>query len=421
MVARRPHLPSLSDAGLLAYFRALTAEARIASTQHLPVLFGSDVLVSLIAQTCQAVGASALTANVAAGIGGIDSAGQSFDLWDLSRVIRSSSVVAAAFDAGAGGALDRLRGSGDPGVQRFLQGWDDFIRRWGYFGPNAWEFRSSTYRTCPELALRMLERARRAPDESSPYTRAATLAAERESAIADVAARLAGDARAQGQFVAAASAAAKYLTERERSKMLYALVLDEARTAIRELGQRLVARGRLAQWDHVLLVLDQEADAFIAEPARWRETITERAARLALLQAKEPPFVFEGEAPPLSAFKDRVIAPAQGAAAGTQLSGLAVSPGRHTGRARVIRSLQADTGLEPGEVIVAVTTDASWGPLFLAAGAAVVETGAMISHAAIVAREIGIPAVVSVADAARRIPDGATVTVDGNTGTVTVR
>jgi pyruvate,water dikinase len=364
------------------------------------------------------VGVGELTAKVTAGIGDVDSAGQSFDLWDLSREIRKSRVVGAAFDAGAAEALDRLRASDDAGAKPFLEGWDEFIRRWGYFGPNAWEFRSPTYRTCPAVALRMLDRARRARDDASPYARAATLASERESAIAEIGARLAGDA--QAGFAATASAAAKYLAERERSKMLCAVVLDEARTTIRELGQRLVARGCLEQWEHALLVLDEEADAFVAEPARWRETITQRAALLAVLQAKEPPFVFEGEAPPLSAFKDRVIAPAEAAAAGVQLCGLGASPGRHTARARVIRSLQTDSGLEPGEVIVAVTTDASWGPLFLAAGAAVVETGAIISHAAIVARELGIPAVVSVPDATRRIPDGAVVTVDGNTGTVTV-
>jgi pyruvate,water dikinase len=71
-------------------------------------------------------------------------------------------------------------------------------------------------------------------------------------------------------------------------------------------------------------------------------------------------------------------------------------------------------------VIVAITTDASWGPLFLAAGAVVVETGATISHAAIVSRELGIPAAVSVTDATRRIRDGTTITVDGNAGTVLV-
>jgi pyruvate,water dikinase len=79
-----------------------------------------------------------------------------------------------------------------------------------------------------------------------------------------------------------------------------------------------------------------------------------------------------------------------------------------------------DSDLEPGEVIVAVTTDASWGPLFLAAGAVVVETGAAISHAAIVSRELGIPAAVSVTGATQRIREGASITVDGNAGTVTV-
>jgi pyruvate,water dikinase len=69
---------------------------------------------------------------------------------------------------------------------------------------------------------------------------------------------------------------------------------------------------------------------------------------------------------------------------------------------------------------VATTADASWGPLFLAAGAVVVETGSTVSHAAIVSRELGIPAAVSVADATRFIRDGSTITVDGDTGTVVV-
>ena len=108
------------------------------------------------------------------------------------------------------------------------------------------------------------------------------------------------------------------------------------------------------------------------------------------------------------------------AAAGTQLTGIGVSPGRYTGRARVITSLDLDSELEPGEVIVAAITDASWGPLFLAAGAVVVEIGSGISHAAIISREIGIPAAVSVAGATRRIRSGTLITVDGNTGKVTV-
>jgi pyruvate,water dikinase len=176
----------------------------------------------------------------------------------------------------------------------------------------------------------------------------------------------------------------------------------------------------LSCWEHLLLVTNDEADAFVANAAAHVGLIAQRAARLEMLKAKEPPFVFEGEPPPLSDFKDRNRGEVQIASMDTQLTGIGVSPGRYTGRARVITSLDVDSDLEPGEVIVAVTTDASWGPLFLAAGAVVVETGAAISHAAIVARELGIPAAVSVTDATRRIADASTITVDGNTGTVIV-
>jgi pyruvate,water dikinase len=76
--------------------------------------------------------------------------------------------------------------------------------------------------------------------------------------------------------------------------------------------------------------------------------------------------------------------------------------------------------LEPGDVLIAPITDPAWTPLFVPAAAVVVDVGAQVSHAVIVSRELGIPCVVSVKDATRRIPDGALVDVDGTTGTVTV-
>ena len=77
-------------------------------------------------------------------------------------------------------------------------------------------------------------------------------------------------------------------------------------------------------------------------------------------------------------------------------------------------------GLEPGDILVAPQTDPSWVPLFVSAAAVVVNVGAMGSHAMIVSRELGVPCVASVADATSIIPDGATITVDGNAGTVTI-
>ncbi len=420
LIARRPDFATLSDAQLLDYFRSLRVEGRRLLKRHVLNTYGSNVLIGTIAQICQAVGASELAARVTSAVGDVDSAVQSFELWELSRQVKSSPVVSAAFDQGVVGLPERLRVSAEPQTKRFLAQWDAFLDRWGFLGPSVWEFRSPTYRTHPEIPLRMLDRARQAPDSSSPKARAAALIAEREAAIAEVSGRLTGNAEMHGQFTAAARSAANYLAARERSKVLGTRLMDEARTAVRELGLRLVKRGQLSRWEHVLMVTDDEADAFLANPAAFARLIAERTVLLKVLESKEPPFVFEGDPPPLSAFKDRGSGEVEIAGAGTQLTGIGVSPGRYTGRARVITSLAVDSELQPGEVIVAITTDASWGPLFLAAGAVVVETGAAVSHAAIVSRELGIPAAVSVTGATRRIREGSTITVDGNTGTVTV-
>lgn len=103
--------------------------------------------------------------------------------------------------------------------------------------------------------------------------------------------------------------------------------------------------------------------------------------------------------------------------AGDVLSGWAASPGRKHGRTRVVT--HARGRLEPGEILVAEATDASWSPLFVKAGAIVVERGGPLSHAAILARELGLPAVLNVAGATRAL-EGCTVSVDGDQGVVVI-
>ena len=78
------------------------------------------------------------------------------------------------------------------------------------------------------------------------------------------------------------------------------------------------------------------------------------------------------------------------------------------------------TELEPGDILIAPITDPSWTPLFVPAAAVVVDVGAPLSHAIIVSRELGIPCVVSATDATRKIPNGALVQVNGDSGVVTV-
>ena len=99
------------------------------------------------------------------------------------------------------------------------------------------------------------------------------------------------------------------------------------------------------------------------------------------------------------------------------LAGLPVSAGTHEGRVRVILH-PAGAKLERGEVLVCRGTDPAWTPLFLQAGALVMETGGAVSHGSIVAREYGLPAVAGVAEATTRLTDGQRVRVDGQSGQV---
>jgi pyruvate,water dikinase len=102
------------------------------------------------------------------------------------------------------------------------------------------------------------------------------------------------------------------------------------------------------------------------------------------------------------------------------LSGIAASPGSHTGLVRVIHDETEFDRLRAGEVLVCPTTSPVWSVLFPSIGALVTDTGGTLSHPAIIAREYAVPAVVATGDATTRLRDGQVVTVDGTTGHVRV-
>ena len=102
------------------------------------------------------------------------------------------------------------------------------------------------------------------------------------------------------------------------------------------------------------------------------------------------------------------------------LTGLAVSPGVVTGKARVILRADTDGQVLPGEILVAPFTDPGWTPYFMPAAAIVMDIGGLLSHGSIIAREYGIPAVVNVGPATKIIKTGQTIQVDANRGIVRI-
>ena len=163
-----------------------------------------------------------------------------------------------------------------------------------------------------------------------------------------------------------------------------------------------------------------EGRQLLEDPAGWREIIEERQGIFDEVQQLQEPFVIVGEAPPLSDWPRRDAIQIDPVQIGESIQGVPGCPGISRGRARVVLDSHDPTALEPGDVLVAPLTDPSWTPLFVPASGVIVDVGAPLSHAIIVSRELGIPCVVSATGATKRIPDGAMVEVNGETGVVTV-
>jgi pyruvate,water dikinase len=187
-----------------------------------------------------------------------------------------------------------------------------------------------------------------------------------------------------------------------------------------ELGRRMVERGHLQHPRQIYMLLAEELDDFQADPGSFSARLAEREQDYLSLYDLEPPYIVNGDVPPLSEWKRRGEGEYTSVEVGDVLTGVAGSPGTATGRARVMLDLSDPSVLEPGDILIAPSTDPSWTPLFLVVEGVITDIGAVATHAVIVSRELGIPCVPSIADATKRIPDGATITIDGSLGTVTI-
>ena len=189
----------------------------------------------------------------------------------------------------------------------------------------------------------------------------------------------------------------------------------------RELGRRHAASGSLASPDHIFMLLDSELEGFIADSAAMTDTLAARYKEWKALWELEPPFIIrDGNVPPLTSWPKKGDTQTTAVAQGDVLQGVPGCPGTIEGTARVILDPLDPTALEPGDIMIAPVTDPAWTPLFMTAGGVIVNVGGQISHAIIVSRELGLPCVVSVEHATERIPDGATIQVNGGTGQVTI-
>lgn len=190
-------------------------------------------------------------------------------------------------------------------------------------------------------------------------------------------------------------------------------------------GRRLLADGRLAGLGDVWMLERDELRAAVAEDmdsGAIRQIVDRRRDEL-IKGRQEGPQPYLGQ-PPQEAERHAVLEKFYGSGAGVSegdvLRGTAASPGIGEGGVRVVHGAEDFRSVERGDVMVATTTTPAWTPLFPSLAALITETGGILSHAAIVAREYGIPTVVGVERATSLLHDGLPVRVDGERGEVRI-
>jgi pyruvate,water dikinase len=212
---------------------------------------------------------------------------------------------------------------------------------------------------------------------------------------------------------------------------------------IREFGALLAANGFFADESDIFQLTHFEVEAAIIDlmtawsagsaprgPSRWPKIVAERRAALAAWAKAETP-------PALGPVPDIIDDPAivmlwgitresldtwlaAGEDSGNEIRGFAASNGIAEGPARIVRSVEEIGRLRQGDILVCQVTNPTWAPVFQKISAAVSDIGGSMSHAAIVAREFGLPAVVGTGTATTRIKDGQRIRVDGGRGIVTI-
>jgi rifampicin phosphotransferase len=416
--ARQPPLDA-GDQALIDYIDAYPALFRQVFRNHIYTTSIAGVAIGILTDNAKAAGEPGLATHLIGAVGDVLSASYAQELYELAKLVRSTPAVRAAFEQGLDGLGPRLRAL--PAAAAFNAAFDRFVATHGHRGPNDWELSSRTWEHNPELLLVAVDRMRLAERDLSPAARLSDMAAKREAAIARVLPHV--KLLDKGNFNKAIKVAPFWQRAREATRDRAVRSGLPVKRVFRELVRRAAARGGVPETAKVAMLRPgQEFNQYVRDPMSLASVVEERWRLRERFAAVIPPFFItsQAEVPSIEQLEAAQGARAGKARPGEVLKGDAGSSGVARGRARVIMDPSDARGLQPGEILVAPFTDPAWTPLFLPAAAVVVGVGALLSHAVIVSRELGIPCVVAVADATERITDGMMLAVDGTAGTVTV-
>lgn len=284
---------------------------------------------------------------------------------------------------------------------------EQFLQRHGYHGPLEGEVSGRVWREDPTPVIRLAEQYKGRGADQDPAIGAKERTRLREAAEQELLAALPSSQRAGAKLVL--KMAVSRIPLRGVAKAAYLQSLDVARGAARRYGVLLAESGRLDDVDDVFLFTVDELVHGL--PAEAKAIAAQRKEQRTQFKAHDIPNHWQGKPDPFE------LAAHDAPAIDAVVSGIGASGGIVEGIVRVVHD-PAFTDIEPDEVLVCVTTDPSWASVLFLSSALVVDIGGLLSHAAVVAREVGVPCVIGTGNGTAVLRTGDRVKVDGNAGTV---
>ena len=380
-------------------------------------MFFMDILGKVLRRWIPDIGEDAESL-LCSGTEGVLSAEMGRGIWDLAREAKSNRTVRSILtDNKPDKVLPLLEE--EPEAKPFLQRLERFLSTNGHRALKELELQSVRWEENPAPVLGMVKNYLLV--ESDPAAHEKKVAETRRTLWQEICGRLDrlplerrfGFRRWAIRYLAGRTR--HFAKMRENSRFYHVMGLYFVRKKILEIERQLIAQGKLRCRDDIFYLHCDEIEKTQSGELEWldlEDRIRERRMEHIRLSKMAPPRTVgvklpaEPDPSPEAGDADHV------------LKGQPASPGSYEGIAHVILDPSIDIEIKPGEILVAPYTDPAWTPLFLTAGAAVVEVGSYLSHAGTVAREFGMPCVVDLTGCTKRIHTGASVQVNGDRGWV---
>jgi len=345
---------------------------------------------------------------------------ENLGLHELAEQIRGSAELSALFEQHNDGDFFGALEDSQPG-RKFLDDYRAFVRAHGHRGSEDRDFGYPRRLEDPTLDLRTFRLMLMQDNPASPHEVEKELTAQREAAFDDIM-RNVRDSGLMGTLKAEAIRIVynwvhRFTIIRDDERWAYERSSLCAKLYCREIGRRAAERGILEDAEDFLMFTKDELFELLDGTVGITRTRAKAAARRrdynrALERTHELPLYLRDG-------REVTVGTVAADSEAASLSGIGWTSGTVTATARVVNRLNEIDRIKQGEILICQATDPGWTPVFMVLSGIVIETGGVLAHAVCLSREYGLPAV-QLPNARKRIPDGATITINGATGEITI-